>query len=225
MLSFRLGPFPVRVQPAFFLIVALLGAGRLEQPGLLAVWVGVVFVSILLHELGHAVAFRAFGHAPSIELYGMGGVTRGGGGGALGTGANVLVALAGPAAGLTLGAAVYALARSVGLEHPLARVAVYDLLWVNVGWGLLNLLPMRPLDGGIVMTALARRVWGHPRGEAVADVVTLVVAAACAIAAIAFEMPWAALLAAFFGSESFIRIRQRRRAHREGGSFSTRGDA
>ena len=41
---------------------------------LLAVWVGVVFVSILVHELGHALAFRYFGIQCQIILYQMGGL-------------------------------------------------------------------------------------------------------------------------------------------------------
>jgi membrane-associated protease RseP (regulator of RpoE activity) len=166
-------------------------------------------VSVLLHELGHAVAFRAFGHRPSIEMYGMGGLTRGGGGPPLGTSANVIVALAGPGVGLAFGAAVFAFERLVGLGQPLLWVAVRDLLWVNIGWGLLNMLPMLPLDGGLVMLALARRLRGHHRGDVLADQISLAVAAAVALAAITYQMTWAALLAAWFGSESFLRLRQR----------------
>ncbi len=40
---------------------------------LVATWAGLILLSILLHELGHALAARAFGYQPSIHLVGMGG--------------------------------------------------------------------------------------------------------------------------------------------------------
>ncbi len=77
---FSLGGIPVRVEPAFFIIIAILGYNpyRPSVPGVLW-WVAIAFVSILVHELGHAVAFRLYGVRPSITLHGMGGLTSGSG--------------------------------------------------------------------------------------------------------------------------------------------------
>ena len=38
------------------------------------IWLAVVTVSILIHELGHAVAIRYYGYRPWITLYGLGGL-------------------------------------------------------------------------------------------------------------------------------------------------------
>jgi stage IV sporulation protein FB len=65
---------PVRVQPAFFILIVLLGL-VLYPPVYAATWVGIATASVLIHELGHAVAFRFFGLRPSITLNAMGGLT------------------------------------------------------------------------------------------------------------------------------------------------------
>src|SRR5207248_2880544 len=59
--NFRLFRFPVRIHPWFWIATLVLSASAWDL-GLLFVisWVVVVFVSILVHELGHALAFRAF---------------------------------------------------------------------------------------------------------------------------------------------------------------------
>ena len=85
---FRVFGFPTRVTWLFWAVSAALGYQsamnvqfEYAQQGvnvqlalLLAVWVGVVFVSILVHELGHALAFRYFGIHCQIVLYQMGGL-------------------------------------------------------------------------------------------------------------------------------------------------------
>ena len=83
MLRFRFGPFPVTVYVSFLVAAALLAylwidAGSLramDAVPLLLAYIAVVFVSVLVHELGHAVVGRAFGGAPEIRLEGFGGVT------------------------------------------------------------------------------------------------------------------------------------------------------
>ena len=68
-LNFRLFGFPVRIHPLFWLGAVLLGGWTFDL-GLeyAAIWVAVVFVSILVHELGHAIAFRTFGVDSHIVL-------------------------------------------------------------------------------------------------------------------------------------------------------------
>jgi Zn-dependent protease len=73
-LRFSVAGIPVRVHPLFWLVALILGAGG-DLAGML-IWIGVLFVSILIHELGHAAAARYFGWEPWIVLYGFGGLTR-----------------------------------------------------------------------------------------------------------------------------------------------------
>ena len=161
---FPLLGFPVRVHPGFWFAALVLGGNR--PPDAAAVWVAVVLVSVLVHELGHAVLQRAFGGRPAITLYAFGGVAS-----AVGVRdswwRNVAVSLAGPAAGFALAGAVYGAIVAFGQPGaPLGRLAAADLLWVNVVWGVVNLAPIWPLDGGRVARELIGLV-ASPRGAIV----------------------------------------------------------
>jgi len=108
-----------------------------------------------VHELGHAFAIKRHGIQPDIELYMMGGRTMWRALLPLGRADQVIISLAGPVAGFLFAALIY------GFVHlaphlfvrlpPLGRFAIDQLLWVNVGWGLFNLIPVLPLDGGHVL--------------------------------------------------------------------------
>ncbi len=173
-LKFQLGKIPVRVQAWFFVLAAFLGAAG--DPRLLLPWVAIVFVSVLIHELGHAMTGLAFGLQPSIELHGMGGTTSWSSAKPLSTWQRVAISLAGPFAGFAVGALVFA-ATLKGLfpGTELWDDIVGQLLFVNVGWGVLNLLPMLPLDGGNVMMALLNGMT-RGRGERPARIVSMAVA-------------------------------------------------
>ena len=73
-LNFALFGFPVRIHPLFWLVALILGpkTGELREN---AVWVAAMLISILVHELGHALVMRAYGLQPSITLHIMGGLT------------------------------------------------------------------------------------------------------------------------------------------------------
>ncbi len=160
-LHWRMFGTPVRVHPLFWALAAYLGWHYFEVGGfrLLALWVACVFVSILLHEMGHVVVGRYFGAEGSILLYWFGGL-------AIGSsdlpkrGQRIAVFLAGPFAELLLGGAVWVALRFVAdlpLQTEFGRyglVALLMLLEINLFWAVFNLLPVWPLDGGRVTAEL-----------------------------------------------------------------------
>jgi Zn-dependent protease len=181
VLSFRLGKIPVRVQAWFFVLTVFLG---MSDPGMLPAWVAIVFVSVLIHELGHATTGLVFGLQPSIELHGMGGTTSWSTAKKLSTLQRIAISLAGPFAGFGVGALVYAANREGLFPHGgWWDDFVKQALFVNVGWGVLNLLPMLPLDGGNVMTATLNAMT-HGRGERPARIVSIGVAVLVGVFAI-----------------------------------------
>jgi len=136
----------------------------------------LVLGSILVHELGHAVAGRRLGLTPqAILLHGFGGLCqydrapRGLQG--------ALVSAAGPAAGLVLGVvAVVAYFNLRGMLPEWGTWALLNLAVVNIFWSLFNLLPMYPLDGGhVVFHALEVR-WGPRTARRVARISSLITA-------------------------------------------------
>lgn len=199
-LSFRLGKIPVRIAPSFLMMAVVMGLYGIGRPATVVAWVAIVFVSVLLHELGHAGLGLAFGLEPRIDLHGLGGTTSWSGGKPVSRARRILISFAGPGAGFVLGAVVYfGLGRSVFPPTPLGDFAYDNLLFVNVGWGVANLLPMLPLDGGNVMTQLLDALTGG-RGERPARYVSIGVAALAAPAAFFLWNGnwWGALLALSF---------------------------
>ncbi len=39
------------------------------------IWVAIIFISVLFHEMGHALTAACFGQSPQIELVALGGIT------------------------------------------------------------------------------------------------------------------------------------------------------
>src|SRR5258706_2065764 len=149
---------PVRIASSFWLVAILFGlqGNDAAHPGRafggVLIWTATVFFSIMLHELGHALTARAFGARPAITLYMMGGLTRYEGG-RMTRVQSGLISIAGPAVGLVLGFAVLFGSRSFPLG-PATSEAVRDILWVNIGWSIINLLPVVPFDGGHILAAV-----------------------------------------------------------------------
>ena len=134
----------VKVRYTFFLSAFLLG---LRRPSVvtLFVWVGVLFIAILLHELGHALAARFYRQNPQIELHAMGGTTSWTWIDELKWWQRVIISFAGPGIGFLVGGLLYLGYTLVPVDEPyLLRLARYDFLWVSIAWGVFNLLPDAP---------------------------------------------------------------------------------
>ncbi len=196
-IHFRVWGTPVRIHPYFWIMTVILGisGGGSTPPAEVIGWIVAVFVSILIHEFGHAFAQRHYGGHPRITLYGMGGLaacddcdrsSR----------AQILISLAGPFAGFAFAALVLIAIRAVGhqagvqfdpevqwellgLENGkgmrILGLTVYwdgffsdginhmisDLIFINGLWGVVNLLPIYPLDGGQVSREVC--IMGQPQ--------------------------------------------------------------
>ncbi len=103
---FRVLGFPVHIDLTFVLFVGFLGFSQGLTLSELVVWVLVAVVSVLLHELGHAVLARRTGASPAITLMAMGGVTTYSPPRQLSRLESLGISLAGPAVGLVLGGAL-----------------------------------------------------------------------------------------------------------------------
>ena len=209
MLSFRLFRIPVTIHPSFLLIAALLGLFSGEV-ALLISWVGIVFVSILVHELGHAVTARSYGAEVEIELNAIGGLTSWSAPEEeMGPGRRALIAAAGSGVGVLFGGMVWLFDRVTGPYDGVADFIVYNLIVVNVFWGLLNWLPIRPLDGGHLFTSLLQKV-APKNAHRIANVVFLITALGALGLALWSQRIFLALLAGWLVMGELTRGRPRR---------------
>ena len=135
-----------------------------EYPGLMPAWylvgaaVGALLflVSLLAHELAHALVARRNGVAvESITFWLFGGVARLAGDAASPLAA-LWIALVGPLTSLALAGICAVIATALrGTDAPPFVAGVPGwLAWTNLGLGLFNLLPGAPLDGGRVLRAV-----------------------------------------------------------------------
>jgi stage IV sporulation protein FB len=201
-MKFRVGNIPVRVT-LWFAITTFGMARDLDAVRALA-WFGIVFLSVLVHELGHAMAGRALGLTqPTIELHGMGGTASWGGGKTLRPWEDIQTSFAGPLAGFLLGALVYVYARILPPESGFADWIVRSFLWVNVGWGLVNLMPVLPFDGGHILRATLRK-FAARRADSLSRYISVGVAAVAIVGSLYLKMTGLAFL---FGFAVFINVR------------------
>jgi stage IV sporulation protein FB len=211
-LHFSVLGIPVRVHPLFWAVALLFGLSGNQKPVDMLFWVGTVFVSILVHEMGHALAARSYGWQPRITLHSFGGLasyhptfhnTR----------SQILITAAGPGAGFLFAGLIIALValaghrvvfgwqfgllpfRYEGFESDQLNMLIGDLLYVNIFWGLVNLLPVYPLDGGQISRELFALV---SPADSVRQSLWLSVITAAAVAVLAFTRLNDKYIALFF---------------------------
>ena len=178
----KIGGIPLRIQPSWLFAVVLftvifqsdyatsaeVDVGRSWGLGLLTTL--LLFTSVLLHELGHALmALREGVKVLSITLFHLGGIARverecptplG----------NLRIAAAGPLVSLLLALVMFLGAGALSPEQPLLSTLLTQVASLNLVLGLFNLLPGLPLDGGLILKALVWKISGsRERGVQVAS--------------------------------------------------------
>lgn len=211
---FRIARFPVSADIGLVLLVAMIMVGWSDGGGPIGIFSSIIVAlvavaSIVAHELGHAFAVRRLGYGnSSIHLGMLGGlcVWRG----RATHRDRLLIALAGPAVSILLGgiglAAWIAAGPAVASVWPL-RAALLGLTVLNLFWGIFNLLPIFPMDGGQALRfGLAMRL---PWRKAVTGslAISLVCAVALAVWAATLGQLFAAVLIGFFAWRNWSELR------------------
>jgi len=192
----RVAGIGIYVHATFPLLLAWVGARQfLERHSWRDAWSGVAFILVLfvivvLHELGHALTARRYGIRTSdITLFPIGGVAR------LermpeDPKQELVVALAGPAVNLVLALLIFGVLAGASLLTGLASAMILgsgfllNLLWVNIFLAAFNLLPAFPMDGGRVLRALLALRMNYVRATNIAARVGQAMALAIGLAGI-----------------------------------------
>ena len=174
------------------------------------VYAVLLYASVFVHELSHALTARLFGMpVRAVTLHILGGDTQ------IEResptpGREFLIAFAGPLVNLLLAGAGVVVHAVVPLS-PVARLLVEALTFANLAVGVFNLLPGTPLDGGRLVRAVIWKVTGQPRTGTIVvawigRLVALLVLAAGTLMAGRYEggsggwlftVLWAAMIAGF----------------------------
>jgi len=136
---------PLKISPFFWVTAGLIGwinsAGTDHTFVLTLIWIGVIFVSILVHEYGHALTSLYFGQQPRIQLIAFGGLTIPEGKRLRGW-REFLVVLNGPLFGFLLFLIFLSILSTGVVENLYLLYTVKIFTWVNLFWTVVNLLPV-----------------------------------------------------------------------------------
>ncbi len=194
------------------LLTALAGAGLLLS----------IFACVVLHEFGHALAAERYGiRTLDITLLPIGGIAR------LermpdDPREELWVALAGPAVNVAIAAGLWIASGLLQALAPSSEVIAVcahfltQLMWVNVGLTLFNMLPAFPLDGGRVLRSLLALRLEHV--EATQFAASLGKAFAILIGLVGLFSNWWLLVVAlfvYFGADHEAQLAEARAALRE----------
>ncbi|MFT4901904.1 MAG: stage IV sporulation protein FB [Lentimonas sp.] len=158
MLSFRLFGIPVRIEPWFWVTLAFIG-GALRANDAISMFLVLLFVlagfiSIMVHEFGHALTVRKFGLYPAVTLVAFGGYASYSAG-HLSRRRQFWITAAGPIAQFTFGILVLLLSSVLPISpDSYIRVFLGYLVLVSIIWAILNCLPIYPMDGGQMLASI-----------------------------------------------------------------------
>jgi Zn-dependent protease len=165
----RIAGIQLRIHITFLLLigwVAIVSASA-------AIFVLLLFLCVVLHEFGHAIAAKGYGiNTPDITLLPIGGVAR------LERmpeepRQELVIAIAGPLVNVIIAACLFVvIGARANVTAGVARGdLLIDLFKINVWLVLFNLLPAFPMDGGRVLRALLASRMTYARATQVAATV------------------------------------------------------
>jgi len=192
---------------SFLIVIALFVMSDIEVVGwrYALLWVPVVFISILVHELAHAATIGSFGYGPShILLQGIGGVT-----------INerrskpwhdVFISAAGPVSSFLLawGVLMLMLRVPIASRDPFLAALLPLLRIANIYWAFFNLMPVAPLDGYGVVRNLLRIFLDERLAFTIAIWISIIVGSALAIVGLIFRQYFVALLVLWYVRGSYL---------------------
>lgn len=196
-----LNKISIVIHPLFLLTAGLIGwLNTMNVVGTL-IWMVVIFISILVHEYGHALTAIAFGQKAEINLVALGGLTKRDGK-KLSLWKEFLIVLDGPLAGFLLCLVAYLASSWLKPESVLLKQTLQIAIFINFFWTIVNLLPIHPLDGGQLLAIILEGIFGI-RGYKAALFISFLLGLAISIAFFAYHMVLAGALFTMLTFESF----------------------
>jgi len=185
MIRFSILGIPVQVQPWFWVTMAFIGGGLHASNSaeilLVLVFAFAGFLSILVHEMGHALMIRKYGLPTAITLQAFGGFASYPAG-RLDRKQSFVVTAAGPGVQFALGILLLWLARYLVIpDGSLFGPFLRDLILVSLFWSVLNCLPVYPMDGGQMLAAVL-----GPQKQRYVHLISALVAVSIGLAGYAF---------------------------------------
>lgn len=209
MIRFSLFGFPIAIHWMFWVTCALLGGGATANTPAefqrLIAWMLAALISVIIHELGHAFLQRRYGARVQIMLVALGGLAipdRG-----FTRAQHIKISLAGPFIQILVGYTAWRLLRMSSGDAVVIQQFLSAFGLISMVWGVFNLLPIYPMDGGRVLLHFL-----GPRLEKITYMVGLIGAAILALLALKFGGFFMTIVLGMMAFENFQRYRGERTA-------------
>jgi len=150
---------PIYIHPFFWIFAALIGFLMSQTIVGTLLWIVIIFISVLVHEMGHALTSLIFKQNPKIELVAMGGLTSYQGK-KLKYYQQFLIVLMGPVFGILLFGFATLILWLNFISNPTFLATIKVMQVVNLFWSIVNLLPILPLDGGQLLRIALEAFFG-----------------------------------------------------------------
>ena len=148
---------PIKIHPSFLILAGVfflfsLRANGVESAIFKTLPLILLFIFVLLHELGHALAAKYFKiNTKDITLYPFGGIAR------ISQSPNncwedLIISFAGPLANFLIAALLFLISILIPAQFLIL------LILINIAMGAFNLIPIYPLDGGRILNAILSTV-------------------------------------------------------------------
>ncbi|MEM6942786.1 MAG: M50 family metallopeptidase [Pseudomonadota bacterium] len=187
--------------PLLLIGLDLIGARELRGLGNEAIYVALIFASILFHELGHVIAAYFVGiRTREISLHVLGGSARLERHPENGR-EELIIVLAGPAVNIAIAVVLLALRFSgaIGSDTVASELAV-----LNLALAIFNMLPLLPLDGGRALRAVLSFVTDHLRATTLAASCGVIGATLLVLFSVQMGAPLVAAVALFLAFGSYV---------------------
>ncbi|MCX6989127.1 MAG: site-2 protease family protein [Chlamydiae bacterium] len=195
------GKLPISIHFSFWIVSALIGFLYTREVLGTVVWMGIIFISVLIHELGHALTAALFGLRPRIELVGMGGLTHYDSD-KVSLLKRFFIILNGPLFGFFLFLLAMGLLQLPLVASSAVAPVIFTLQYVNLFWTIVNLIPVLPLDGGQLLRVICEAVFGV-KGVRYALVVGGIIAIAIAVLSFVYGQIFIGALFFLFAFQSY----------------------
>lgn len=203
MFEFNIFKIPVRVEPIFWLTMGFIGFMLNQgQPSdqlflRIALFIMAGFISILIHELGHALMIKKYRLPTQVVLSSFGGYATHPAG-VLDRKQSFLVTLGGPLTQAIFGVALLFAYPYLGVEGNLVSYFVKVFYTVSILWAILNCVPVLPLDGGRMLESIL-----GPKKIKLTVTISLVAAVVLCIVGFMFKAPLAGIFMAMFAFQNY----------------------
>lgn len=173
------GRIPIAIHPIFWFLAAMIGWLNSQSLLGILIWVGIIFVSVLVHEFGHALTALAFKQSAKIQLIALGGVTSYQGP-KLRFWQQFVIVFNGPLFGFFLFVLATLFLRFDWSHWPIWHATLKITQIANLFWSVVNLFPVMPLDGGQLLRIVLEANFGM-RGFRASWLIGGLLSTACAL--------------------------------------------